>query len=142
VDKLAKEAAALPQDDPMIPLSCAKANLKALVIKTWRDGLRRDWHYSATGGRPPKVSDSLSRLEARTLAQLRTGHCHLLEAYRHRIGLAEDPTCPHCGDGPEDANHLLATCAAWTAPRLECFGLNDEIEPASVLRFLRKIGYI
>ena len=142
VDSLAKEAATLPQDDSPIPLSCAKAKLKALTTKTWRDGLRRDWHYHATFGHPPKVLDDLSRLEARTLAQLRTGHCHFLQAYKSKIGLSDDPTCPHCGDGPEDANHLLATCANWTAPRRDCFGLDDLIDPKRVLRFLRKIGYL
>jgi ribonuclease HI len=142
VDALAKDAANLPQAESPIPLACAKARLRALSVQSWRDGLRRDWHYSATGGRPPKVDASLSRLEARTLAQLRTGHCHLLKAYQHRIGVADDPTCPNCGDGPEDANHLLATCAAWAVQRQESFGSEDEVTPRSVLRFLRKTGYL
>ena len=145
VDALAKDAATLPQEDAGIPLTCAKARIRASTTNSWRSGLRRDWHYSITAGAPPKVPRSLSRLESRTLAQLRSGHSTLLAAYRKRIGTAEDDTCPACGDGPEDAEHLLLKCASWTAPRRTCFGLNPEnslTDNIAVLNFLRRISYL
>lgn len=145
VDALAKDAATLPQDEAGIPLACAKARIRASTTNSWRSGLRRDWHYRITAGAPPKVPRSLSRLESRTLAQLRSGHSTLLAAYRKRIGVAEDDTCPACGDGPEDAEHLLLKCASWTAPRRTCFGLNPEnslTNNTAVLNFLRKVSYL
>ena len=98
-----------------------------------------------TSGTPPKVPRSLSRLEARTLAQLRTGHSPLLAAYRKRIGLAEVDSCPSCGDGAEDAEHLLFTCASRTAPRRTCLGLDPPTKLTDnneVLCFLRMIHYL
>lgn len=145
VDALAKEAAALPQAAAAIPLACAKARIRASTTDSWRRGVRRDWHYRVSAATFPKVPRSLSRLEARTLAQLRSGHSPLLAAYRKRIGVVEDDTCPACGDGPEDASHLLLTCASWTAPRRSCLGidpLDSLTDNVAVLTFLRKIGYL
>jgi ribonuclease HI len=145
VDAVAKEAAGLPQGEAGIPYACAKARIRASTTRKWRNDIRRDWHYRVTAGNPPKVPRSLTRLETRTLAQIRTGHSTLLAAYRKRIGVDEVDTCPACGEGPEDAEHLLLDCANWMAPRLACLGtdpatrLNDG--PA-VLRFLRKIRYL
>ena len=58
------------------------------------------------------------------LAQLRSGHSTLLATYRKCIGMVDNDTFPACGDGPEDAEHLLLICANWTAPRLSCLGVN------------------
>ena len=55
-----------------------------------------------------------SQPEMVELARLRTGHSTLLRAYRHRIGLDDDPNCTDCDNGePEDATHLLTSCPAW-----------------------------
>ena len=40
--------------------------------------------------RPPPISDEAQRLNRRqrcTLSQLRSGHCHLLQDYKHRVHL-------------------------------------------------------
>jgi ribonuclease HI len=145
VDALAKEAATLPQDRVPIPYACAKARIRASTTNSWKSSVRRDWHFRVTADSYPKVPRSLSRLEARTLAQLRSGHSTLLAAYRKRIGLQEDDICPACGDEPEDAEHLLLKCASWTAPRLTFLGLvpSDSLSNnLALLAFLRKIAYL
>ena len=60
--------------------------------------------------RPPAISEtetSLRRPQRTTLSQLRSGHCHLLNSYNHRIGREDDPQCKDCGYNNQDVNHLF-----------------------------------
>ena len=60
--------------------------------------------------RPPDISESetsLRRTQRTTLSQLRSGHCHLLNSYKHRIGREDDPQCKDCGYNNQDVNHLF-----------------------------------
>ena len=50
----------------------------------------------------------LPRHHRSTLSQLRSGHCTRLRAYRHRIGIADSPSCPHCGTDDETVPHLFS----------------------------------
>lgn len=143
VDALAKQATNLDQHEVAIDLQTAKARIKRLCRDTWRAGVRHDLHWQVTGGRPPKVAPGLTRAEERALAQLRTGHSPLCQAYLHRINKAPSPLCPHCEEEPEDVRHLILDCAAWTAPRRHYLGLEPDISVLSepcVVGFLRKIG--
>ena len=57
--------------------------------------------------RPPPISDKEQRLNRRqrcTLSQLRSGHCHLLQDYKHRVLGEPSDICTDCGDSP----HLFA----------------------------------
>ena len=60
---------------------------------------------------PPPISDEEQRLNRRqrcTLSQLRSGHCHLLQDYRHRVFGEPSDICTDCGASPKDARHLFA----------------------------------
>ena len=61
--------------------------------------------------RPPTISDEEQRLNRRqrcTLSQLRSGHCHLLQNYKHRVLGEPSDICTDCGDSPQDVSHLFA----------------------------------
>ena len=61
--------------------------------------------------RPPPISDEEQRLNRRqrcTLSQLRSGHCHLLQDYKHRVFDEPSDICTECGASPQDERHLFA----------------------------------
>ena len=42
-----------------------------------------------------------------TLAQLRSGHCRLLDSYKARITSGISDVCPECGVAPHSVEHLF-----------------------------------
>ena len=61
--------------------------------------------------RPPPISDEEQRLNQRqrcTLSQLRSGHCHLFQDYKHRVLGEPSDICTYCGASPQDVRHLFA----------------------------------
>ena len=61
--------------------------------------------------RPPPISNEEQRLNRRqrcTLSQLRSGHCHLLQDYKHRVSGKPSDICTDCGASPQDGRHLFA----------------------------------
>ena len=61
--------------------------------------------------RPPPISDEEQRLNRRqrcTLSQLRSGHCHLLQDYKHRVLGEPSDICTDCGASLQDVRHLFA----------------------------------
>ena len=68
----------------------------------------------------PNTHPSEMQLCRRTrvlLSQLRCGHSHILQSYKHKINLAPSPICPRCGNGPKDVQHLLLDCEPLTPHR-------------------------
>ena len=68
---------------------------------------------------PPPISDEEQRLNQRqrcTLSQLRSGHCHQLQDYKHRVFGEPSDICTDCGASPQDVRHLFAC----TNTRLTC----------------------
>ena len=60
-------------------------------------------HNRVLKKRPPPVSDGEQRLNRRqrcTLSQLRSGHCHLLQDYKHRVLGEPSDICTDCGASP------------------------------------------
>ena len=61
--------------------------------------------------RQPPISDEEQRLNRRqrcTLTQLRSGHCDLLQDYKHRVFSEPSDICTDCGASPQDVSHLFA----------------------------------
>ena len=59
---------------------------------------------------PPPISDEEQRLNRRqrcTLSQLRSGHCHLLQDYKHRVLGEPSDICTDCGASPQNVRHLF-----------------------------------
>ena len=57
-------------------------------------------NYRVLKKRPPPISDEEQRLKRRqrcTLSQLRSGHCHLLQDYKHRVFGEPSDICTECG---------------------------------------------
>ena len=50
----------------------------------------------------------LNRRQRCTLSQLRSGHCHLLQDYKHRVFGEPSDICTDCGASPQDVRHLFA----------------------------------
>ena len=73
-----------------------------------------------------------TRQERTTLAQIRTGHCVLLKAYRKRIGLEDDGTCETCKIEEEDREHLRRKVSSDKKP--------FKADPVDIIAFLRRIG--
>jgi len=62
------------------------------------------------GASPPDISpleSLLPRSVRTTLAQLRSGHCQLLNSYKARITSGISDVCPECGVAPHSVEHLL-----------------------------------
>ena len=66
---------------------------------------------------PPvdKSERSLPRSQRTALAQPRSGHCHLLDDYKMRIGRSSSALCPECRFGRHNARHLFTCPAASTS---------------------------
>ena len=76
---------------------CLQSRRKQAVNRVLRD-------------RPPDISEtetSLRTPQRTILSQLRSGHCHLLNSYKHRIGREDEPQCKDCGSDNQDVNHLF-----------------------------------
>ena len=95
-----------------------KKNIHTLTVKQY---LENTVIHPLINRRPPDVARSeeqLPRSTRRTLAQLRAQKCPLLQAYKHSIGAAEDPSCPLCGQEEHNTAHLFG-----------CRQLETELQP-------------
>ena len=67
--------------------------------------------HGITTQEPRPMKDKEQRLNRRqrcTLSQLRSGHCHLLQDYTHRVLCEPSDICTDCGALPQDVRHLFA----------------------------------
>ena len=133
------------------PSSCSSAwclyhqnnqvKVREELNKSWRDSVdHSQWNIRRS------AKGEFTRQERTTLAQIRTGHCALLKAYRKRIELEDDGTCETCKI-EEDREHFPGKCPAWSQERRETFGKTFlshreliEADPADIVAFLRRIG--
>ena len=93
----------------------------------------------------PKSAHLPSRKENVVLAQLRSGHSRVLQAYMHRIGVAPTPMCPRCYEAEEDLKHFMQECPATLALRIQVFGVARPAlsvlsrETGTVASYLRRL---
>ena len=75
--------------------------------------------FCCLGAQSRSCTDELTRGEAATLIQLRTGHIGL-NSHLNRISRADTPWCSHCGVGNvENITHLLYICPAYGEERAQ-----------------------
>lgn len=121
-DAAAKAAAALPgAADADISIKAATAAIK----RTFKDAAPTKPQlveiYAAA--KDPALA-GLSRREAVILAQLRSGHCRSLAAYRAIINPGYDPICPDCKEEPQTMEHWWTTCPAIATKRQKFLGVH------------------
>ena len=125
-DQEAKAATKLPEENPPLGIeksritygaarSCIKSEIKDEEIKHPRIAAAYE-HIS-------QKRDTLitNRRDAALLAQLRTGHCIKLAAYRHRINPEESANCNLCEEEDQDLEHWLLRCPGTLATRQTLF---------------------
>jgi hypothetical protein len=133
--QLAKAAAAYATQDrwTINPPHWAKIQLKSTTWRMAREALQQTrikQFNQSTGGKytrtldtalpgrhTQKLYDQLTRAQATTLAQLRTGHSPL-NTFLHRIGSTTSDLC-ECAEGPETVEHFLFYCTRWEHLRVE-----------------------
>ena len=142
-DRLANEAAAGPQCTVPIDLASARGAIRRhTAALTRKRTAAAHPHPEATPGH-----DDLTRWEAVTVSQLRTGFSPLTRDTLRRLGRADDDVCPACGER-DSAVHLLTDCPAYDATRRRIWGpcptLADVLgAPASkIVDFLRRVGRV
>ena len=67
-------------------------------------------YQTVLGASPPDISPLeclLPRSVRTTLAQLRSGHCRLLNSYKACITSGISHVCPECGVAPHSIEHLF-----------------------------------
>ena len=142
-DQLAGEAAAADQPDVPIDLASARSAIGRRIGRMADARTRASHPHPA----PTPGHNDLSRWEACTLSQLRTGTSPLTRDVVHRLGLAADAACPACGE-PDSAAHLLTDCPAYEAARRRRWGLDPSLgdvfggPAALVMEFLRAVGRV
>jgi ribonuclease HI len=128
-DEEAKRAAA-STDQGQRPVTLASA--RALVKRTIADPPPTHPRVAAVyGNTPPSLLSPTSREEEVLVAQLRSGHCPRLRAYRKLVDPTADPLCQRCQEEEETVEHWLQRCPALVTKRLDEFGTTDP--PLSVL---------
>ena len=75
---------------------------------------------------------SLSRIQRATLAQLRSGQCHLLNDYKVLTGRSHSALCPECLFRRHSVSHIFDCDAAPTDLTIRDLWIN----PVSVITFL------
>jgi len=141
-DTLAKKARYKHQAAAAVDYKTIKSRHERELNKSWRDSVdHSQWNIRRS------TEGEFTRQERTTLAQIRTGHCTLLKAYRKRIGLEDDGTCETCQREEEDREHVMGRCPAWSQDQRETFRKpflsHRELikaEPENVIAFLRRIG--
>ena len=139
-DKAANEAAMIQGPDCQPSSSISYAAAKCLILREIQDpppthtrtkeiygnkkGITEKTKkiYKQQQNDPLPDTPSFKRRDAVLLAQLRSGHCHMLAAYRNVINQDVSPLCPHCNDEFETLEHWLCECPATAVKRIRRFG--------------------
>ena len=100
-----------------ISFQLAKALIKREIVDPPTSHLRTKAVFDG-----PRNSDPLSRPDSVLIAQLRSGHCRKLAAYRSVVDANSSPTCPHCEVDPETPEHWIQKCPATAVKRIRVFG--------------------
>ena len=140
-DRLAGEASEEDQQRVAIDLASARA----AVARHMRKLSRRRAAAAHPHPAPTPDHDDLTRWEAVTVSQLRTGKSPLTRDTLCKFGRVADEKCPACGD-PDSTAHLLLDCPAYEAARRRRWGVDPSLAdvlggPATkIVDFIRGVG--
>ena len=89
------------------------------AVRSWVTSRFFDPPLSSERVRAPVVRrPEMARKDSVLVAQLRSGHCYRLRAYRALVDPSVDPTCPLCQRAPHTLEHWLQVCEALSTQRL------------------------
>ena len=134
-DTLAKEAAALPQEEvPVDSRTVHRAAARAASKRTIEQR-PQGWFRSLMGEARPSAVTGLDRHAAIDVHQLRAGHWSASQQYLHRIGRNPTPDCercedvrcrgglcPLCREEADTPQHVLLRCPALMQHRFRLTG--------------------
>jgi ribonuclease HI len=118
-DEAANEATVLEgEGDRSVSMGAAAAAIKRNIRDKppEKQSLREIY-----GAIRPGAAKGLSRADAVLLAQLRSGHCRLLAAYKAVVSPGFDPICPTCKTEPQTLEHWLE-CPGLGTKRMQYLG--------------------
>ena len=120
-DADAKEAAEM-ETEPYCPTWYHSADAR---IKSSRQDPPPSHERTRLAFSKAKDLELKNRSDQTLLAKIRSGHTTLFAAYRKRIGLTEDDTCPSCQEAPQTMVHWMRECSGTLVLRIEIFGPDD-----------------
>ena len=120
-DKAAGESA-ISTDEPLpnlggISYQSAKALIKREIVDPPTSHLKSKAVFDG-----PRKTDPLSHPDAVLIAQLRSGYCRKLAAYRSVVDANSSPTCPNCEADHETLEHWIQECPATAVKRIRVLG--------------------
>jgi len=120
-------------------------------LKIWHKANQMNcynWYLKCCHGQlSSRIPPGVSRQAQRAIHQLRINRLSSTASNQALIGQIESPTCSHCGNGDETAEHLLLLCPKWAAERQRYFGDSIDIKDVfqdyeSELEFLISLGHL
>lgn len=101
---------------------------KSMRYEWQKNKIVSSWRSSPTGTHArkfltvPSASFTSKLLEHKKadihlIVGILTGHTTLVNAYKCRIGLRDDPLCDRCNMEEETAEHFICKCPAWEMAR-------------------------
>ena len=142
-DKAAGDATNLPQEEVPINFETVKAYLKRCLRDEWLARVQKQdlFYNKVTAARPKPIPKDIDRAKEVLIHQLRTGKtplaAHCLAKYKNLPD--SKGMCVEGCNVKETVEHLL-TCPIYAKQRNEVCGPSNILEPAKVLKFLRRIG--
>ena len=130
----------LPDPHPRAPFAAVRSWVTSRFLDPPPSSERVRAVYAAPVVRRPEMA----RKDSVLVAQLRSGHCYRLRAYRALVDPSVDPTCPLCQRSPHTLEHWLQVCEALSDQRLACFGTEVPLlsvlgsDPGRVARYARQ----
>ena len=107
-----------------------------------------NWYLKCCRGQlRSRISPGVSRQTQRAIQQMRFNRLSTTVSCQALIGQVPSPTCPHCGNGDETAEHLLLLCPKCSAERQRYFGDSIDITDVyqdyeSLVEFLISSGHL